>query len=183
MLCIHPCVELHPACFCELSTVQLNVHPCPCARVCAAEPARASSTPEPKPILLTEQQQMEVYDVLHNSHKQHSEAQKEAVALAAAAPVMLLTGAAGCGKTFTTKTIVQLWRMRVSSSKEQWHQPKASELGSGAAPGGRGAGGGAVEQTRHLADELRWMQCASHLHKVHPLGWQQWVIPRVVHLI
>jgi hypothetical protein len=63
--------------------------------------------------LLTGPQQMDAYTVLHESDKQHSEAQMEAVRLAAAAPIMLLTGAAGCGKTFTTKSIVKLWRLRV----------------------------------------------------------------------
>ncbi len=39
-----------------------------------------------------------------------SEGQRAAVAQASAAPVLVLTGGPGCGKTFTTRTIVKLWR-------------------------------------------------------------------------
>ena len=39
-----------------------------------------------------------------------SEGQRTAVAQASVAPVMVLTGGPGCGKTFTTRTIVKLWR-------------------------------------------------------------------------
>ncbi|KAJ9528418.1 hypothetical protein QJQ45_020293 [Haematococcus lacustris] len=38
--------------------------------------------------------------------------QQEAVKMAAFAPLMLLTGAAGCGKTYATKAIVHLWRQQ-----------------------------------------------------------------------
>lgn len=41
---------------------------------------------------------------------QLSEGQREAVRQAANAPVMVLTGGPGCGKTFATATIVKLWR-------------------------------------------------------------------------
>ncbi|KAK9822626.1 hypothetical protein WJX81_000268 [Elliptochloris bilobata] len=39
-----------------------------------------------------------------------SDGQRTAVAQASVAPVMVLTGGPGCGKTFTTRTIVKLWR-------------------------------------------------------------------------
>jgi len=38
-----------------------------------------------------------------------SEAQRQAVELAASSRVLILTGGPGCGKTFTTRTIVALW--------------------------------------------------------------------------
>jgi len=38
-----------------------------------------------------------------------SEAQRQAVELAASSRVLILTGGPGCGKTFTTKTVVALW--------------------------------------------------------------------------
>ncbi|MDZ7959162.1 MAG: ATP-dependent RecD-like DNA helicase [Aulosira sp. DedQUE10] len=46
-----------------------------------------------------------------SSHKiQLSEQQQEAVEIAAYSPVMILTGGPGVGKTFTTHTIVSLWK-------------------------------------------------------------------------
>jgi exodeoxyribonuclease V alpha subunit len=39
-----------------------------------------------------------------------SEEQRQAVELAASSRVLVLTGGPGCGKTFTTKTVVDLWR-------------------------------------------------------------------------
>jgi exodeoxyribonuclease V alpha subunit len=39
-----------------------------------------------------------------------SEEQRQAVELAASSRLMILTGGPGCGKTFTTKTIVALWK-------------------------------------------------------------------------
>ncbi len=39
-----------------------------------------------------------------------SEEQRQAVELAASSRLLVLTGGPGCGKTFTTKTIVALWR-------------------------------------------------------------------------
>jgi len=39
-----------------------------------------------------------------------SEEQRQAVELAACSRVLVLTGGPGCGKTFTTKTVVDLWR-------------------------------------------------------------------------
>lgn len=39
-----------------------------------------------------------------------SEGQRRAIQQAANAPVMVLTGGPGCGKTFATATIVKLWR-------------------------------------------------------------------------
>lgn len=41
---------------------------------------------------------------------QLSEGQREAIRQAANAPIMVLTGGPGCGKTFATATIVKLWR-------------------------------------------------------------------------
>lgn len=41
---------------------------------------------------------------------QLSEGQREAVVQACTAPVLLLTGGPGCGKTYATRTIVKLWR-------------------------------------------------------------------------
>jgi hypothetical protein len=38
-----------------------------------------------------------------------SEGQKAAVLKASTAPLVVLTGGPGCGKTFATKAIVQLW--------------------------------------------------------------------------
>lgn len=38
-----------------------------------------------------------------------SEGQKEAIMIASKAPIMILTGGPGCGKTYTTATIVKLW--------------------------------------------------------------------------
>ena len=39
-----------------------------------------------------------------------STGQREAIRQAADAPVLVLTGGPGCGKTFATATIVKLWR-------------------------------------------------------------------------
>ena len=39
-----------------------------------------------------------------------SEEQRQAVELAASSRLLVLTGGPGCGKTFTTKTVVDLWR-------------------------------------------------------------------------
>ena len=39
-----------------------------------------------------------------------SEGQKAAVMRASRAPLIVLTGGPGCGKTFATKAIVQLWQ-------------------------------------------------------------------------
>ena len=39
-----------------------------------------------------------------------SEGQRRAIQQAANAPVMVLTGGPGCGKTFATATVVKLWR-------------------------------------------------------------------------
>jgi len=39
-----------------------------------------------------------------------SDGQREAIRQAANAPIMVLTGGPGCGKTFATATIVKLWR-------------------------------------------------------------------------
>lgn len=39
-----------------------------------------------------------------------SEGQRRAIQQAANAPVMVLTGGPGCGKTFATATFVKLWR-------------------------------------------------------------------------
>ena len=36
--------------------------------------------------------------------------QRDAVALAASAPVLILTGAAGCGKTYVTRAMMALWK-------------------------------------------------------------------------
>lgn len=45
-----------------------------------------------------------------NEHLEHlSQGQRAAVALARSAPVMVLTGGPGCGKTFATDAIVQQW--------------------------------------------------------------------------
>ncbi len=41
-----------------------------------------------------------------------SEEQRRAVELAASSRLLVLTGGPGCGKTFTTRTIVSLWRHR-----------------------------------------------------------------------
>ena len=47
-----------------------------------------------------------------------SEGQRAAIRMAATAPVMVLTGGPGCGKTFATATIVKLWRaMRMRSDR------------------------------------------------------------------
>ncbi len=39
-----------------------------------------------------------------------SEGQRAAVLRASTAPAVVLTGGPGCGKTFTTRAIVELWR-------------------------------------------------------------------------
>jgi len=44
-----------------------------------------------------------------------SEAQRRAVELSASSRMLILTGGPGCGKTFTTKTIVALWHAMVKS--------------------------------------------------------------------
>ena len=49
-------------------------------------------------------------DVHASSGMALSEGQREAVMAAASAPVLVLTGGPGCGKTFATRTIVKLWR-------------------------------------------------------------------------
>lgn len=43
------------------------------------------------------------------SEKQLSEEQRKAVTYAAFAPIFVLSGGPGCGKTHTTRTIVKLW--------------------------------------------------------------------------
>lgn len=40
--------------------------------------------------------------------------------MAASAPIMVLTGGPGCGKTFATATIVKLWRaMRMGKDRKE----------------------------------------------------------------
>ncbi|NJO47631.1 MAG: ATP-dependent RecD-like DNA helicase [Oscillatoriales cyanobacterium RM2_1_1] len=46
----------------------------------------------------------------HNRGISLSEQQQQAVEMAAYAPIMVLTGGPGCGKTFVTHTIVSLWK-------------------------------------------------------------------------
>lgn len=45
-----------------------------------------------------------------NIFKGLSAGQQAAVKLAASAPIMVLTGGPGCGKTFTTRAMVRLWK-------------------------------------------------------------------------
>ena len=40
-----------------------------------------------------------------------SDGQREAVLVASQAPILILTGGPGCGKTYATATIVKLWRL------------------------------------------------------------------------
>ena len=51
-----------------------------------------------------------------------SEGQKQAIRLAARAPIMVLTGGPGCGNTAATATIVKLWRaMRMRADGQASH--------------------------------------------------------------
>ncbi|BDA44925.1 probable recBCD enzyme subunit RecD at C-terminar half [Coccomyxa sp. Obi] len=79
-----------------------------------------------------------------------SEGQKAAVWKASTAPLVVLTGGPGCGKTFATKAIVQVWAQ----------QRKDIRL---AAPTGRAA--------QRLQDEVRSSKCrATTLHRL--LGYK-----------
>lgn len=78
-------------------------------------------------------------------------AQRRAVATAVNSPVMLLTGAAGCGKTYVTKAIVELWRQQ------------GKRVAMCAPTGGRGRGGGGEEEgggagtDKGMGSEQKWI--------------------------
>eukprot|EP00208_Stichococcus_sp_RCC1054_P000835 CAMPEP_0206136362 /NCGR_PEP_ID=MMETSP1473-20131121/1596_1 /ASSEMBLY_ACC=CAM_ASM_001109 /TAXON_ID=1461547 /ORGANISM="Stichococcus sp, Strain RCC1054" /LENGTH=1201 /DNA_ID=CAMNT_0053528837 /DNA_START=280 /DNA_END=3885 /DNA_ORIENTATION=+ len=65
-----------------------------------------------KPIPAGGMSQVDVWMTKNEKHTgiSLSNGQKEAIRQAANAPVMVLTGGPGCGKTFATATIVKLWR-------------------------------------------------------------------------
>ncbi|GBG62912.1 hypothetical protein CBR_g34284 [Chara braunii] len=62
------------------------------------------------PVVLNERVARWVTNVESASGMKLSRAQRESVVAAASAPILILTGGPGCGKTFTTWTIVKLWR-------------------------------------------------------------------------